>query len=98
MKRDNSGKFQVIERGLMMELVMHIEKNDTVFHTKKTGMLRLVVEIDVGGMTANVVDKVTCSFDGWQLKQVDMKCILALNELHFHDVHVVPNRHEVDQR
>nr|GEW05247.1 hypothetical protein [Tanacetum cinerariifolium] len=41
----------------MMELVMHTEKNDTVFHTEKTGMLRLVVEIDVGGMTADVVDK-----------------------------------------
>nr|GEU99497.1 reverse transcriptase domain-containing protein [Tanacetum cinerariifolium]GEV73769.1 reverse transcriptase domain-containing protein [Tanacetum cinerariifolium] len=43
----------------MMELVMHTEKNDTVFHTENTGMLRLVVEIDVGGMTADVVDKVT---------------------------------------
>nr|GEZ22670.1 reverse transcriptase domain-containing protein [Tanacetum cinerariifolium] len=42
----------------MMELVMYTEKNDTVFHTKKTGMLRLVVEIDVGVMTADVVDKI----------------------------------------
>nr|GEU44252.1 hypothetical protein [Tanacetum cinerariifolium] len=41
----------------MMELVMHTEKNDTMFHTKKTRMLRLVVEIDVGGMTTDVVDK-----------------------------------------
>nr|GEV54698.1 hypothetical protein [Tanacetum cinerariifolium] len=41
----------------MMELAMHTEKNDTVFHTEKTGMLRLVVEIDVVGMTADVVDK-----------------------------------------
>nr|GFB17673.1 hypothetical protein [Tanacetum cinerariifolium] len=57
----------------MIELVSHTEKNDTVFHTEKTGMLRLVVEIDVVGMTADVVDKVTCSFDGCQLKQVDLK-------------------------
>nr|GFB21886.1 hypothetical protein [Tanacetum cinerariifolium] len=42
----------VIERGV------DTEKNDTVFHTKKTGMLRLVVEINVVGMTADVVDKV----------------------------------------
>nr|GEU30171.1 hypothetical protein [Tanacetum cinerariifolium] len=82
----------------MMELVMHTEKNDTVFHTEKTEMLRLVVEINVGGMTIDVVDKVTCSFDGWQLKQVDLKYVHALNEPHLHDIHVVPNRHEVDQR
>nr|GEY71214.1 integrase, catalytic region, zinc finger, CCHC-type, peptidase aspartic, catalytic [Tanacetum cinerariifolium] len=43
---------------LMMELVMHTKKNDMVFHTEKTRMLRLVVEIDVVGMTAHVVDKV----------------------------------------
>nr|GEY94787.1 hypothetical protein [Tanacetum cinerariifolium] len=42
---------------LMIELVMHTEKNDTVFHIEKTGMLILVVENDVGGMTADVVDK-----------------------------------------
>nr|GEX28243.1 hypothetical protein [Tanacetum cinerariifolium]GEX66251.1 hypothetical protein [Tanacetum cinerariifolium] len=41
----------------MMELVMHTEKNDTVFHTEKIGMLRLMVEINVGGMTTDVVDK-----------------------------------------
>nr|GEV27522.1 protein low PSII accumulation 3, chloroplastic [Tanacetum cinerariifolium] len=82
----------------MIKLVIHTEKNDTVFHTEKTGMWRLVVEIDVVGMTADVVDKLTCSFDDWQLKQVDMKCVQALTEPHFHDIHVVPNRHEVDQR
>nr|GEY15710.1 retrovirus-related Pol polyprotein from transposon TNT 1-94 [Tanacetum cinerariifolium] len=43
---------------LMIELVMHTEKNDMVFHTEKTEMLRLVVEIDVVGMTADVVDKI----------------------------------------
>nr|GEX75106.1 integrase, catalytic region, zinc finger, CCHC-type, peptidase aspartic, catalytic [Tanacetum cinerariifolium] len=58
----------------------------------------LVVEIDVGGMTADVVDKVTCSSDDVQPKQVDLKCAHALNELHWHDIHVVPDRHKVDQR
>nr|GEX56600.1 RNA-directed DNA polymerase, eukaryota [Tanacetum cinerariifolium] len=82
----------------MMELVMHTEKNDMVFHTEKTGMLRLLVDIDVGGMTVDVVDRVTCSFDDWKLKQVDLKCVHALYELHLHDIRVVPNRHEVDQR
>nr|GEZ73534.1 hypothetical protein [Tanacetum cinerariifolium] len=81
----------------MIELVMHTKKNDTVFHTEKTRMLRLVVEIDVGGMTADVVDKVTFSFDDLQLEQVDRKYVHALNEPHLHDVRVVLNRHEVDQ-
>nr|GEV63412.1 hypothetical protein [Tanacetum cinerariifolium] len=66
---------------MMMELVMHTEKKDTVFHIEETGMLILVVEID-GGMTADVVDKVTCSSDGWQLKQVDLKSVHALYEPH----------------
>nr|GEX29473.1 hypothetical protein [Tanacetum cinerariifolium] len=82
----------------MMELVMHTKKNDTMFHTEKTGMLRLVVEINVGGMTTDVIDKVTCSFDGFKLKPVDLKCVHALYELHLQDIRVVPNRHEVDQR
>nr|GEV38475.1 hypothetical protein [Tanacetum cinerariifolium] len=82
----------------MIELVMYTEKNDTVFHTEKTVMLRLVVEINVGGMTADVIDKVTCSFDDLQLEQVDLKCVHALNEPHLHDIRIVPNKHEVDQQ
>nr|GEU83354.1 reverse transcriptase domain-containing protein [Tanacetum cinerariifolium] len=72
--------------------------NDMVFHTEKTRMLRLMVEIDVGGMIADVVDKVKCSFDDLQQEQVDRKYVHALNEPHLHDIRVVPNRHEVDQR
>nr|GEW32540.1 hypothetical protein [Tanacetum cinerariifolium] len=94
---ENHSLDRSLKEVLMIELVMHTEKNDTVFHTEKTGMLRLVVEIDVGGMTADLVDKVTCSFDGVKLKQVDLKCIHALTEPHLHDIHVVPDRHEVDQ-
>nr|GFD24635.1 hypothetical protein [Tanacetum cinerariifolium] len=44
---------------------------------------------------ADVVDKMTCSFDDVQLKPVDLKSFHALTELHLHDIHVVPNRHEV---
>nr|GEU59947.1 reverse transcriptase domain-containing protein [Tanacetum cinerariifolium] len=57
----------------MIKLVMHTKKNDMVFHIEKIGMLRLVVEIDVDGMIADVVDKLTCSFDDLQLEQVDQK-------------------------
>nr|GEX70197.1 hypothetical protein [Tanacetum cinerariifolium] len=94
----NHLKDRLVKKVSMMDLVMHTEKNDTVFHMEKTGLLMLVVEIDVGGMTADVVDKLTCSSDDVQPKQVDLKCAYALTELHWHDIYVVPDRHEVDQR
>nr|GEV50845.1 hypothetical protein [Tanacetum cinerariifolium] len=58
----------------------------------------LVVEIDVGGITAVVVDKLTCASVDVQPKQVDLRCAHALIELHWHDIHVDPDRNEVDQR
>nr|GEV52806.1 hypothetical protein [Tanacetum cinerariifolium] len=81
----------------MMELVMYTEKNDIVFYTEKTGMLMLVVEIDVGGMTADVVDNLTYSSDYVQPKQVDMRrksvqelrVYLKLFQLHIVDIHIV---------
>nr|GEW95881.1 hypothetical protein [Tanacetum cinerariifolium] len=78
-----------------MVLVMHTEEDDTVLHIEKTDMLMLVVEVDVGGMTADVVDKLTCL--SVQPKQVDLRAAHALTELHWHDTHVDPDRHEVDQ-
>nr|GEW07141.1 reverse transcriptase domain-containing protein [Tanacetum cinerariifolium] len=94
----NHSRDRLVKEVLIMVLVMHTEKNDTVFHTEKAGMVMLVVEIDVGGMTDDVVDKLTCSSDDVQPKQVDMRCAHALIELHWHDIHVDPDRHEVDQR
>nr|GFC62316.1 hypothetical protein [Tanacetum cinerariifolium] len=88
---------RLVKDMLMMELVMHTEKNDIVFHTEKTGMLMLVVEINVGGMTADVVDKLTCSSDDVQPRQVNLRYAHALTELHWHDIHVDLDRHEVDQ-
>nr|GEX27071.1 ribonuclease H-like domain, reverse transcriptase, RNA-dependent DNA polymerase [Tanacetum cinerariifolium] len=80
-----------------MVLVMHTEENDMVFHIEKTGMLMLVVEIDVGGMTDDVVDKVTCSSDDVQPRQVNLRCAHALAKLHWHDIHVIPDRGKIDQ-
>nr|GEU62177.1 hypothetical protein [Tanacetum cinerariifolium] len=54
---------------VIMVLVMHTDEDDTELHMEKTGMWMLVVEID-GGMTADVVDKLTCSSDVVQLRQV----------------------------
>nr|GFA11711.1 hypothetical protein [Tanacetum cinerariifolium] len=67
---ENHSMDRLVKDVLMMELVMYTEKNDTVFHTEKTGMVMLVVEIDVGGMTADVVDKLTCSSNDVQPRQV----------------------------
>nr|GEU81988.1 ribonuclease H-like domain-containing protein [Tanacetum cinerariifolium] len=60
---ENHSKDRFVKDMLMMELVMHTEKNDIVFHMEKTGMLMLAVEVDVGGTTGDVVDKLTCSSD-----------------------------------
>nr|GFB87744.1 hypothetical protein [Tanacetum cinerariifolium] len=94
---ENHSMDRLVKDVLMMELVMHTEKNDTVFHTEKSGMLMLLVEIDVGGMTDDVVDKLTCSSDDVQPRQGDLRCAHALTELRWHDIHVVPDRNEVDQ-
>nr|GEU87819.1 hypothetical protein [Tanacetum cinerariifolium] len=93
----NHSKDMSVKEVLMMVLVMHTEEDDMVLHIEKTGMLMLVVEIDVGGMTADVVDKLNCSSDDVQPRQVDMRSVHALTELHWHDTHVDPDRHEVDQ-
>nr|GFA50387.1 hypothetical protein [Tanacetum cinerariifolium] len=83
---------------------MHTEKNDIVVHTEKTGMVILEVEIDVGGMTADVVGKLTCSSDDVQPRQVDLsykfaplwrksvqelRVYLKLFQLHIVDIHIV---------
>nr|GEY17851.1 hypothetical protein [Tanacetum cinerariifolium] len=95
---ENHSKERLVKEVLMMKLVMHTEKNDTMFYMEKTGMLMLVVEIDVGGMTADVVDKLTCSSDDVQPKQVDLRFAHALTKIHWCNIHVVPDRHDVDQR
>nr|GFB99092.1 hypothetical protein [Tanacetum cinerariifolium]GFC49178.1 hypothetical protein [Tanacetum cinerariifolium] len=91
-------KDRLVKEVLLMVLVMHTEEDDTVLHIENTGMLMLVVEVDVGGMTTDVVDKLNCSSDDVQPRQVDMKSAHVLTELHWHDTHVDPDRHEVDQR
>nr|GFB58243.1 hypothetical protein [Tanacetum cinerariifolium] len=93
---ENHSMDMIVKEVLIMELMMNTENNDTVFHTEKTGMVILVVEFDVGGMTADVVDKLTCSSNDVKPKQVYLRCAHALTELHWHDIHVVPDRHEVD--
>nr|GEZ84976.1 hypothetical protein [Tanacetum cinerariifolium] len=70
---ENHSRDRLVKEVLMMVLMMRTEENDTVFHIAKTGMLMLVVEINVGGMTVDVVDKLTCSSDDVQPRQVDLR-------------------------
>nr|GEV99932.1 hypothetical protein [Tanacetum cinerariifolium] len=70
---------------------------DKVIHIVKTDIVKLVVEIESFGMSSDEFDKETWSSDGLQPKQADMSCVHALNELHLHEIHVVPNRHEAYQ-
>ncbi|GKD59173.1 hypothetical protein Tco_1296682, partial [Tanacetum coccineum] len=76
---------------------LSIVKTDKVIHTLKTDMVKLVVDDESFGKSSDEIDKETVSFDKLQLKQEDLSCVHALNELHLHVVHVVPSKHEADQ-
>ncbi|GJW07716.1 hypothetical protein Tco_1570139 [Tanacetum coccineum] len=61
-------------------------------------IVKLMVEIESFGMSSDELDKETRSSDGLQPKQADLSCVHALNELHLHEIHVVPSKHEGDQQ
>ncbi|GJT33346.1 putative reverse transcriptase domain-containing protein [Tanacetum coccineum] len=77
---------------------LSIVKTNEVIHTVETDMVKLVVEIKCFGMSFDEFDKETGSVDGLQPKQADLSCVHALNEPHLHEIHVVPSKHEVDQK
>nr|GEV77883.1 reverse transcriptase domain-containing protein [Tanacetum cinerariifolium] len=68
-----------------------------LLHMVTTDMKLLVVEIELDDTTADDVDKVSCSTDVEKLKQVYLKFAHSSIELHLHDIHVVQDKHEVDQ-
>nr|GFA72554.1 hypothetical protein [Tanacetum cinerariifolium] len=63
-----------------------------------TDMTLNVVEIEIDDITADDVDKVSCSTGVEKSKQVDLKFAHSSIELHLHDIHVVQDKNEVDQR
>ncbi|GJX99608.1 hypothetical protein Tco_0356627 [Tanacetum coccineum] len=77
--------------------LLSIVETDKVNHAVETDMVKLVVEIESFGMSADELDKETGSSDGLQPKQADLSCVHALNEPHLHEIHVVPSKHEADQ-
>ncbi|GJZ77010.1 hypothetical protein Tco_0641682 [Tanacetum coccineum] len=90
--RDRRAHAQV----LMIDCLSIVE-TDKVIHIVEIDIVKLVVEIKSFGMSADEFDKETGSSDGLQPKQADLSCVHALNELHLHEIHVVPSTHEVDQ-
>ncbi|GJV06729.1 hypothetical protein Tco_1344385 [Tanacetum coccineum] len=77
---------------------LSIVETDKVIHTVETDMVKLVVEIECFRKSFDEFYKETKSSDGLQPKQPDLSCVHALNEPHLHEIHVVPSKHEADQR
>ncbi|GJR73388.1 hypothetical protein Tco_0085753 [Tanacetum coccineum] len=74
-----------------------MDDTDKVIHTMETDIVKLMVEIESFGMSSDEFDKETRSSDGLQPKQADLSSVHALNELHLHEICVVPSKHEADQ-
>ncbi|GKB36008.1 hypothetical protein Tco_0880950 [Tanacetum coccineum] len=73
---------------------LSIVKTDKVIHTVEIDIVKLVVEIKSFGMSYDEFDKETRSSDGLPPKQVDLNCVHVLNELHLHEIRVVPRGRE----
>nr|GEX27457.1 LTR Gag-Pol-polymerase 3 [Tanacetum cinerariifolium] len=67
-----------------------------VIHTVKTDIVRLVVEIECVGKIADAFDKASGSSDVLKPEQVGLNYVHALNKPHFHEIRVVPSKHEAD--
>ncbi|GJT43064.1 hypothetical protein Tco_0879904 [Tanacetum coccineum] len=75
---------------------LSIVKTEKVIHTVETDIVKLVVEIESFDMSSDEFDKETGSSDGLQPKQADLSCVHALNKLHLHEIHVVPDVHVIE--
>ncbi|GKE78092.1 hypothetical protein Tco_1544212, partial [Tanacetum coccineum] len=69
---------------------LSIVETDKVNYSVETNMVKLVVEIESFGMSADELDKETRSSDGLQPKQANLSYVYALNEPHLHEIHVFP--------
>ncbi|GKC94158.1 hypothetical protein Tco_1159600 [Tanacetum coccineum] len=76
---------------------LSIVETDKVNHAMETDIVKLMVEIESFDISYDKFNKETGSSDGLQPKQEDLSCVHALNELHLHEIHVVPSKHEADQ-
>ncbi|GKG47138.1 hypothetical protein Tco_0504335, partial [Tanacetum coccineum] len=67
---------------------LSIVETDKMIHNVETDIVKLVVDIEIFGMSFDEFDKETVSVDGFQLRQAELNCIHALNELHLHEIRV----------
>nr|GEX48341.1 hypothetical protein [Tanacetum cinerariifolium] len=80
----------------MVDWLSNVE-TDKVIHTVETDIVRHVGETKSFDKSSDEFDKETGSSDGLLPKQADLSCVYALNELHSHEIRVVPSKHEADQ-
>nr|GEW35275.1 hypothetical protein [Tanacetum cinerariifolium] len=87
---------RLLKEVLMFERVIHTVKKDMVIHTEKTGMMRLVVEIEYVGKIADVFDKIPYQFDmchkfaPFRRKSVQELCVhLKLFQFYVVNVHII---------
>nr|GFA85538.1 hypothetical protein [Tanacetum cinerariifolium] len=72
-------------------------ETDKMIHTIETDIMRLVDEIKSFGKSSDEFDKEAGSSDGLQPKRVDLGCVHAVNELHAHEIRVVPKVLTIDK-
>nr|GEU72237.1 hypothetical protein [Tanacetum cinerariifolium] len=82
---------------MMMVLVRQTKDCDMLLHMVMTDMKLLVVQIKTADITADDVDKVSCSTEVERSKQVELKFAHSSIELNLHDFHVDQDKHEVDR-
>nr|GEZ60063.1 hypothetical protein [Tanacetum cinerariifolium] len=63
---------------------------DKVNHIVETDIVKIVVEIKNFGISSDEFDKEIGSSAGLQPNQADLCCVHSLNELHLHEIHVIP--------
>ncbi|GKC22670.1 hypothetical protein Tco_1024820 [Tanacetum coccineum] len=89
MMIDNHWMGKLLKEVLMVDWLSIVE-TDKVIHTMGIDIVKLVVEIESFGMSFDEFDMEAGSSDGLLPKQADLSCVHALNELHLHEIHVVP--------
>nr|GEV78920.1 hypothetical protein [Tanacetum cinerariifolium] len=73
----------------MIDWLSNVE-TDKEIYTIEADIVRLMDETESFGKTSDEFDKETGSSDRFLPKKVDMSCVHALNELHSHEIRVVP--------
>nr|GEW13173.1 hypothetical protein [Tanacetum cinerariifolium] len=91
---DNHWLDKWLKEVLMIDYLSIVE-TEKVIHIVESDIVKLTVEIKSFGKISDEFDKETGSSGGLQPKQADLNFVHALNELHSHEIHVVPNENPI---